>query len=377
MRRGKDADDSSVRAACTNATYVTLLSGERYTHAAACLPRQLQLVHSRCPLLLVYDDTDVSLPLALLEEAYGADNMLAVSQLKARYTRLEARNGDHASAAGRRLFATQADVANTHLKLWLWALPVQRAVFVDVDILILRNIDSLLEGRGPAMMEDGSPGLSAVTCKTRFGSRYFNSGLLVFTPSLRTLRVLLELARFASPPWFGHVPHEGERWPDICAPVDEPNAAERMYPNSTNAMRECRSRHGPGAQPRMMPKACEQKHTDQSVLNVAFKTHTSLPGSFNDNTGFRVEDAHVIHFVGDPKPWAERDLVHRRRTDTAWRFTARYNATLHWQQRCARMMFNTTCSEFSCFPFSQPLTQLSAGDLLTKAREQRGRARSS
>jgi hypothetical protein len=125
-----------------------------------------------------------------------------------------------------------------------WALPVTgRVVFLDVDLLIMRNIDALLNaipeplGRSRWNVVDGSPGVAAVTCKSRWGARFFNSGVMVFTPSLTALRALLELTRFATGPWYGSVPHAGERWPDVCSPREEPWAYKRILrtPRSASA----------------------------------------------------------------------------------------------------------------------------------------------
>lgn len=324
-------------AACSNATtFVTLLTGARYSSAATCLPQMLRDVGTICPLLLVYNDADASLPLARLEAAYGTDKMLPLSRLKARYSR--ARSHAHRqpptanghAIEGRRLFSS-SEAFNTHLKLWLWALPTpHRVVFLDVDILILRsNVSSLLDV-APPVQRDGSPGLGAVTCKSKYGERYFNSGILVFTPSLRTLERLLELARFATGPWNGHMPHPGEKWPDICSPRDDPFAAKRLFPNATNALSACRAHYGPGRTPAKMAKACESKLTDQSILNTAFPSHVSLPRGYNHISSSLSDDSSVIvHFVGEPKPWSPSPFSGRSSSPFRW------NATALWRQRCA------------------------------------------
>ena len=312
-------------ARCANTSFVTLLANERYSAAAICLPMQLRRVHAACPLLLIYNDADASLigELPRLLSSFGASNVLPLSKLKARYARSRRRN----APSKRRLFDGGRGLSNTHLKLWLWALPVKRAVFLDIDILVLRNVDELLR-IGPEAPND----IGSVTCKSKFGDRFFNTGMMIFSPSLRMLHKLLEVERFASWPWNGHIPREGERWPDVCAPAGNPGAAARMFPNSTNALRDCRGKYGPGRQPGMMSKACESKLTDQSIINHVYRTHKAVWGSFNDATKFRLETSHIIHFVGEPKPWEVSTGSRRRGVQSA-----RMNATRLWQSRCAHV----------------------------------------
>ena len=200
----------------------------------------LRNVGSLCPLLLIYNDADTALPMSQLEQAYGANQMLPLSLLKARYKWQPPRSRAQVPAAGRRLFSS-SEAYKTHLKLWLWALPTtHRVVYLDLDILILRNIDALLDVVPPTL-PDGSPGLGAVTCKTRFGERFFNSGILVLTPSLRTLEQLLELKRFASAPWNGQIP----RLADIHGRTFARRAMIRSRPSGSfrTSTRRTRSLH--------------------------------------------------------------------------------------------------------------------------------------
>ena len=112
--------------ACADANYVTLLSGKRYAAAAACLPHQLRRVGALvCPILLVYNDTDPSLPIRMLTSAYGKEHMVPLSQLHERFEqfRVERQHKTFSGPAhGRRLFDA-SEVQNTHHKLWLWAIP--------------------------------------------------------------------------------------------------------------------------------------------------------------------------------------------------------------------------------------------------------------
>lgn len=282
--------------------------------------------------MLVYDDLDPLLPIEILQDAYGVKNLISLSHLKHRFARWQNATQElHGADVGRRLYESM-ETHNTHQKLWLWALPLQRAVFLDIDMLVLQNVDSLLTIN---MNETASKDtVGAVTCKSKYGERFFNSGLLVFRPSFRMLSRLLRIGRWASPPWNGHIPHANEQWPDICAPAIDPHAARKMFPNASNALAACRARYGPGRQPGMMVKACESKFTDQSIFNHAFPRHVSLARSFNDASHFRLDVSHIVHFVGEPKPWSHSKS--RRGLEPM-----RANATKEWRRRCAPLLGTT------------------------------------
>jgi lipopolysaccharide biosynthesis glycosyltransferase len=80
-----------------------------------------------------------------------------------------------------------------------------------------------------------------------------------------------------------------------------------------------------------MTKACESKFTDQSIFNNVFGNHVLIPGSFNDERRFRLNGSHIIHFVGEPKPW--QVVQKSRRLEPA-----RFNASRLWRHRCARLV---------------------------------------
>ena len=144
-----------------------MISSSQYTAGAVCLPQQLALVNSSCPIILIYDDTDKSLPLSLLESAYGGtSNLVPLSQLKARW--YGNTTGRHVNNEAQ---AVQAKVGNMHQKLWLWALPMQLVVYLDIDTLVLRNLDSLLK------LNVTESRIGACTCRSRFKERFFNSGV--------------------------------------------------------------------------------------------------------------------------------------------------------------------------------------------------------
>ena len=328
-------------ATCSHANYVTLLTGSRYAGPAACLPHQLRQVGALiCPIVLVYNDADTSLPLPLLESIYGVNHMVPLSRLRERHARYRASLKPALPVHGRRLFTSSQEALNTHLKLWLWALDGMRhAVFIDIDILVQRSISDLLS------VAPRKGAIASVTCKSKYGERFFNSGLLVFAPSLPELERLLEIERFSNFPWNGHIPHRDDAWPDICAPRDDPHAAERMprFANSSNFLRDCRSAYGPGRQPGMMSKACESKLTDQSVLNHVYPKHLNLSRGYNDAKGFALETSHIVHFVGEKKPWDVSALRDK------YASAGRRNATAVWQHRCSRFMLlaNTRTSSVS------------------------------
>ena len=88
-----------------------------------------------------------------------------------------------------------------------------------------------------------------------------------------------------------------------------------------------------------MAKACEIKFTDQSIFNSVYGTHVMLPASFNDAAHFKMDASHIVHFVGEPKPWAPNAL-HGRSAEGA-----RRNATLRWLRVCAHAPNGTSTSK--------------------------------
>ena len=326
---------------CANASYVTLLTGARYAAPAGCLPAQLRLVRAACPIYLVFDDEDETLQLPLLRAAYGRDRLVPLSTLKARYERHRQQRWAGV-ATGRRLFEP-AMAHNTHQKLWLWALPFKKVVFIDIDTLILGNVDSLLSVAPPQFMlakhsKTVMPSIGSVSCWSGgSGDMYFNSGVMVLTPSLEVLSVLLRVARFTAFPFKGHVPHPLATWPDVCSPVNEPQAFMRMFRNASSPQRAfnlCRREHSRTGEHLVgfIHKACESIYTDQSILNYVFSgVRTRLPAEYNDYNRYKVRSARIIHFVGEPKPWSwsGRDTVHGKAIPVG-----RLNASRLWSKTC-------------------------------------------
>ena len=325
---------------CVNASYVTLLTGARYAAAAACLPAQLRYVHAVCPIILVYDDNDVTLPLQLLEAAFGRTRLVPLSKLKGRYAQY-GQGQQTAVPAGRRLFSSR-EVENTHQKLWLWALPVKKAVFIDIDTLLLGNVDSLLQVTPPSFKarkrdDHQLPSIGAVSCYGAIRKdAFFNTGVFVFTPSLEVLSHLLRVARFAAYPFRGHMPLGGSTWADLCSPADKPLAFLKMFPNASSAkaaFAACRARHSqPGEIMGFINKACETTFTDQSILNHVFGFRRArLPTSYNDYNRFQTGSARIIHFVGEPKPWDLGKAKGQKRRLVG----GRLNSSRLWLQRCS------------------------------------------
>jgi hypothetical protein len=160
---------------------------------------------------------------------------------------------------------------------------------------------------------------------------------MVFSPSLRILSQLLDIERFTNYPWNGYIPAvgKGAEWVDICSPRDDPGKIDRMPEyawrknSSVSPMGRCRNKYG-GRLPVRMAKACETKFTDQSILNHVFQSHALLARSFNDCNHYDLNASHIIHFVGERKPW---DPAHDRLASAG-----RRNATKVWQHRCAHVM---------------------------------------
>ena len=179
---------------CRGGAFASLLSGPRYVRAAICLRAQLQTVESRCRHLLIYDDQRVAAN-TRLTTAYGAHNLVPLSALQRRMSSGNTTYGAQwdfmqaraAASPGRRLYAGFQERAVNFLKFWLWALPgdIRNIVYIDVDVLILRNIDELVGMN----LHVGS--LAAVSAGCDSDPCVFNAGLFVLRPSLITLSSLL------------------------------------------------------------------------------------------------------------------------------------------------------------------------------------------
>jgi hypothetical protein len=204
----------------------THVSGELYALLALCLRRQLLQYHTACPMLVVVDDVkeDQRLrdtTLAALRREFEVVNLSSlVSRAYSDPAISWAPQEDsvaaaHASAtnlSSRDAAAAQRPVRSHHFvsaanKYFLWALDPVRyplVAYLDVDVLLLRNIDALLHLR----FEQPIAAVTSAPLCNMHGS--FNSGVLVLKPNLETLAWLLLGERFAGWPWKGRVPRFNE-----------------------------------------------------------------------------------------------------------------------------------------------------------------------
>lgn len=284
-----------------DAAFVTLIANETYVEGALCLRKSLHRVGSACPLVLVVADPLPAAAMMQLDTAFHPSNIRKLSDLRRRVDRYEQRllrqsvegaavpplQGGLASdgASSRRM--QQLDAAapikstrqlqrargwarRTHQKLLLFALQgYRRAAFLDIDMLVVRNIDALLEV---------AP--FAAVAALPYSTRSFNSGVFVFEPSLSTAAALDDLSMRAT---FGK--------------ASTPAAGgDRATPSKIRIS---------GAGERF-------QLSDQSILNHHFRDRWQ-PLPFGYNMGVKVRHAApklwarvevaVVHFVHRPKPW--------------------------------------------------------------------------
>lgn len=261
----------------------------------------LNVVGTRCPMVLVLDDLrrEAFSPeaVSLLRSAYGKHNIVYLTHLYGRVLNFTASHSVQLAPRGRRLLSSSSVLSRmpraaawgstTHQKLLVWALPgLHRAVFLDLDLLILRNIDGLTferlpppDGTAPLTSPDGREEPFSAVAALPYSTKFFNSGVFAFRPSLATAAALYQLSGRAT---F----KKGSSTPPTAL----------------------------GALPPVLIKAAlERFHlTDQSVLNHYFKGRwRPLPFGFNAGVKIRSADRKlwnqlevaVIHFVAAPKPW--------------------------------------------------------------------------
>lgn len=282
------------------------------------MPRQLKRVRSQCPLYLVMDDATWTSMAASdkwrshqskLIDAYGGqDRIIMLSSLRAR--------AGFTAATHAALSSTTARVAAQTIKIWLFALPssqFRRVALLDLDLLITRNIDTILVdsmvGTASSVVFASAP---MPNC-TPHGVPVFNSGLFVFRPSVDTLHALMVRLRFSMDPWLGAMPstirEQGRvrsvssasilasswpAWVDECAPISAlfggrnasgdaigahrdcllPSClrARRLFPSAKDPLDTCRRHFNGEMAPSWKRRAfadavCEPKLTDQSLLN--------------------------------------------------------------------------------------------------------------
>ncbi len=282
-----------------NSTFVTLLAGRSYLQSALCLPHQLRALGSACPIALVYDDTDSGeyVGVDVLAAAYGgASQLYPLSALRARHAAWRDRTYAGAPAEQMSGPANGHSGPATHgarpaaarwqpnLKLWAWALPgVASAVFLDTDVLLLHNVDHLLSF---SLELTPRQQRAAATCKSRFGDRFFNTGVFAFRPSLPSLERLLRMYRYLLWPFKGRVPAgaHGSALKDVTRPP--PAGIHACAPvgggGNESFIEACLARHGVRLPKYRVSKACESAYTDQSVINAVLgEHHLVLPPRFN------------------------------------------------------------------------------------------------
>ena len=275
--------------------FVAVLAKERFVHAALCWHNQLRRVGTTCRILLILDDRPRAPALSTgswskLVQTFGNGSLVRVSSLAAS-TGLGGRHGRRLLDRGR---AAQTAAA---LKYWAWALSVPRVCYMDLDVLIKRNVDDLLQWALPR-----NASLAAVRCPGR--SFFFNSGVMLLRPSRDFLRRLLLRDCY----WVA-----------------------RHFANATNdaAIRPCRRyTNGPvRGQDVNTVKACENKLADQSIINMAVQTDYAgrtgrkqgrvafLPARYNagwSTSAARAPDVAIVHFAGKPC----RHIPHSRDSET-------------------------------------------------------------
>jgi len=294
---------------CTqDAAFVTLVANETYVEGALCLRKSLLRVGSACPLVLVVADPLPVAAMGELDAAFHPSNIRKLSDLRQRVDRYEQRllrqrvEGVTAplqsglaseGASSRRMQQSESAVPikstrqlqrargwaqRTHQKLLLFALQgYKRAAFLDIDMLVVRNIDALLEV---------AP--FAAVAALPYSTRSFNSGVFVFEPSLSTAAALDDLSMRAT-------------FAKVSAPATGIDRA-------------------PASKIRISGAGERFQLSDQSILNHHFRDRWR-PLPFGYNMGVKVRHAApklwarvelaVVHFVHRPKPW-ERSLAEPR-----------------------------------------------------------------
>ena len=265
-----------------NGAYVTFIQKDEYVPLAGCLEDQLAHVNSTCRFVVMYDSLSLSQSAkAALQNRFDNASLVELSSLFQRLNSSNSafrgqekfyRKANHTSSSsffyGRRLYAS-LEYFTPWLKLWLWALPFQSVIYLDADVLVLRNLDHIFADM--ASSEHAEVAAVPTTCHTPLGDlTAFNAGVMWLRPSLRRLRDLQALAA----DWYKRM---GTGW--------KPN------------------------------KACEQRVSDQTILYAYLILRTRrrpmrLPASFNvpamdwaamDSSN--ASTAAIVHYVGEPKPW--------------------------------------------------------------------------
>ncbi len=165
--------------------YVTLVTNADFARGAAALLRSLRLTGTEADLVVMHTTAVLAGALGPLE-AQGA-RLVAVDllPLSPAFNAAHARDRLHAEApftrGGKPPFHTPLD---NFAKLRLWQLDYARAVFLDADTLVLRNIDRLFDYPEFSAAPNVYEGLADF--------RRLNSGVFTARPDHATWEAMLE-----------------------------------------------------------------------------------------------------------------------------------------------------------------------------------------
>ena len=282
-----------------NGAFVSILSGEPAIEQALCLNRQLRRWHDTCPLLVFHDDQPTKrlsdAALGRLSAALGEQHVKPVSWVLA--------GGNITlslthTAPGRRLLQRIGSyhLWGTLVKVCMFLLPYSRLVFLDLDLVLLRPLDSLLALQFPADTHFAAVGVGG-SCPNVVPWEPFNFGMGVMRPSPLIFRkMMLRLCLWYAQPAHQQQDLYREIFGASCTKYSGGLSVERVPGNA-----------------RRLIRVCEHWITDQSLFNLHFRAkYVQLPYSYNAQpTRWKkmppvdASSLAILHFVGDPKPWAK------------------------------------------------------------------------
>ena len=286
---------------CVPATsFVTILDGISLLPQLRCMRDRLSVVGSACPLLVIAHGSAALTggPMEALQALVGQSNVMRSSQLLNHSARTAT------VPMGRRLYtdARRYFLGTMIVKLHLWSLTrYKRLGFLDLDVVIVNNLDSLLA----LPVSYGS--IAAVPAKACKRMNVFNGGVLVFAPHREVLRAMLLRACV----YFWKATHARA-------------SVVNVFGSSCNAysLGPVRGHHI------TLQKACEKRVTDQSILNYQFRKWYALDAEYNVMPrDFGVGNTSVLHFAGEPKPW-------RRTWSMTFPNSSTQRAGQQWQKTC-------------------------------------------
>ena len=303
--------------------------------------RQLNRWGPTCPYLVFHDDQPgyelSSAAVGRLKSALGPSHVRPASAL---YTQTNITRGTRenvtrtmrrsAHAAGRRLLQGSAEKRymffGTVTKAYLLMLKgYQRIVFLDLDVVLLAPLDALIAMQMPLTTYFAGVGLGGHCPFALRSNEPFNFGIGVLRPSKLLFNGLMRRLCW----WFDYRNQD----PQFRALFG--SACARFYPAG-----------GPTkvkGNVRTFNKVCEKGRTDQSLFNQQIRgNYMRLPYGYNAiPTRWRkpppVRNASavaVIHFTGDPKPWATLS-ARERAADPIHAVSSKL-----WEEACAPLAVN-------------------------------------